>query len=210
MQAFGNGDVYVEQLLARARHIEVQVVGRRPGAVSHLGERECTIQRRHQKLIELAPSPWLAPELRERLAGAAVAHGRGGALRQPGHVRVPGRRGDRLGFAFIEANPRLQVEHTVTEEVTGIDLVKTQLELAGGPVTRRPGARARPMSPAPGASPCRCGSTWRRWAPTARPGRRAARSTAFEVAVGRRASGSTPSATPATAPTPASTPCWPS
>jgi len=133
--AFGNGDVFVEQLIARARHIEVQIVGDSAGGVSHLWERECTIQRRNQKLIEVAPSPGLPPALRDRLTAAAVrlaeevhydnlgtfeflvdaAHGRGEAL-----------------FAFIEANPRLQVEHTVTEEVTGLDLVKLQLKLAAG------------------------------------------------------------------------------
>jgi acetyl/propionyl-CoA carboxylase alpha subunit/acetyl-CoA carboxylase carboxyltransferase component len=133
--AFGNGDVFIEQLISRARHIEVQIIGDSAGGVSHLWERECTIQRRNQKLIEVAPSPGLPPALRDRLTAAAVslaeevhydnlgtfeflvdaAHGRGEAL-----------------FAFIEANPRLQVEHTVTEEVTGVDLVKLQLKLAAG------------------------------------------------------------------------------
>jgi acetyl/propionyl-CoA carboxylase alpha subunit/acetyl-CoA carboxylase carboxyltransferase component len=130
--AVGNGDVYVEELLARARHVEVQVVGDGSGAVIQLGERDCSLQRRLQKLVEIAPAPYLATDLRARLAAAAV--------RMASEVRYaslgtfeflidterPGR------FAFIEANPRLQVEHTVTEAVTGIDLVATQLALATG------------------------------------------------------------------------------
>ena len=133
--AFGNGDVYVEQLLPRARHVEVQIVGDGSGAVSHLGERDCSIQRRHQKLVEIAPAPGLPDGLRQRLVTAATT--------LAASVRY-----DNIGtfeflvdasalsaespFAFIEANPRLQVEHTVTEEVYGVDLVAIQLELAGG------------------------------------------------------------------------------
>ncbi len=133
--AFGNGDVYIEQLIPQARHIEVQVIGDGSGAVSQLGERECSIQRRNQKLVEIAPSPGLLPELRERLSSAAVR------LAQETHYASLGtfeflvdaeQGGDNATFAFIEANARLQVEHTVTEEVTGIDLVKAQLRLAGG------------------------------------------------------------------------------
>ena len=131
--AFGNGELYVEELMPRARHLEVQVIGDGSGAVSHLWERECSIQRRNQKLVEIAPSPSLGAAMRERLTAAAV--------RMASEVRYAnlgtfeflidaGKPGG--AFAFIEANPRLQVEHTVTEEVTGIDLVKTQLELAAG------------------------------------------------------------------------------
>src|SRR6266403_934073 len=130
--AFGSGDLYVEALLPRARHVEVQVVGDGSGAVSHLGERDCTLQRRHQKLVEVAPAPGLTGELRTRLAGAAV--------RMAAEVRYAGvgtfefllDADEPSRLAFIEANPRLQVEHTVTEEVTGIDLVVTQLALAAG------------------------------------------------------------------------------
>src|SRR6266436_4861677 len=130
--AFGSGDLYVEALLPRARHVEVQVVGDGSGAVSHLGERDCTLQRRHQKLVEVAPAPGLTGELRARLAGAAV--------RMAAEVRYAGvgtfefllDADEPSRLAFIEANPRLQVEHTVTEEVTGIDLVVTQLALAAG------------------------------------------------------------------------------
>jgi acetyl/propionyl-CoA carboxylase alpha subunit/acetyl-CoA carboxylase carboxyltransferase component len=129
--AFGNGDVYVEQLLVRARHIEAQIVGDGTGAVSHLGERECTIQRRHQKLIEMAPCQWLSADLRAGLLSAAVRMAEAVSYDNVGTFEFLV---DTSGetFAFIEANPRLQVEHTVTEEVTGVDLVKTQLALAGG------------------------------------------------------------------------------
>ncbi len=132
--AFGCGDVYVERHLARARHVEVQIVGDGRGGVAHLGERECSLQRRHQKLVEIAPSPSLAPALRARLVAAA--------LRLAAEVRydslgtfeflVDAEAGADAGFYFLEANPRLQVEHTVTEAVTGVDLVATQLRLAGG------------------------------------------------------------------------------
>ena len=133
--AFGNGDVYVEQLIPRARHIEVQVVGDGSGAVSQLGERECSIQRRNQKLVEIAPSPGLLPELRERLSSAAVRLAQAVQYASLGTFEFlvnAEQDGDNATFAFIEANARLQVEHTVTEEVTGVDLVKAQLRIAGG------------------------------------------------------------------------------
>ena len=133
--AFGNGDVYIEQLIPRARHIEVQVVGDGSGAVSHLGERECSVQRRNQKLVEIAPSPGLSPTLRERLNSAAVRLAQEVQYASLGTFEflVDAEHGsDNATFAFIEANARLQVEHTVTEEVTGVDLVKTQLRLAAG------------------------------------------------------------------------------
>ena len=133
--AFGNGDVYVEQLIPRARHIEVQVIGDSAGRVSHLWERECTIQRRNQKLIEVAPSPGLPPKLRDRLIAAAVSLAQEVRYDNLGTFEFLVDAGDErreAPFAFIEANPRLQVEHTVTEEVTGVDLVKLQLKLAAG------------------------------------------------------------------------------
>lgn len=134
--AFGNGDLYVQQWIGRARHIEVQIVGDGTGAVTHLWERDCSVQRRHQKLVEVAPAPALPPALRDRLLAAAVRmakevrYGNLGTFEflvdaaAPQDVDAP--------FFFIEANPRLQVEHTVTEQVTGIDLVKLQLRLAAG------------------------------------------------------------------------------
>ncbi len=138
--AFGIGDVYVEQFMPMARHIEVQIFGDRAGNVTHLWERECTIQRRHQKLIEIAPSPGLDDPLRSRLLDAALKIARSVRYATLGTFEfLVGRDGD---FAFIEANPRLQVEHTVTEEVTGVDLVKTQIELAFGDTLESLGLRA--------------------------------------------------------------------
>jgi len=133
--AFGNGDVYAEEFLPRARHIEVQIIGDGAGGVSHLGERECSLQRRHQKLVEIAPCPSLAPEPRKELLDAAVRLAQEVNYRGLGtfeflvDASMPG---EHPRFAFMEVNPRLQVEHTVTEEVTGLDLVKIQLCLASG------------------------------------------------------------------------------
>jgi len=135
LQAFGNGELYVEELMQRARHIEVQIIGDGFGRVSHLWERECSIQRQHQKLVELAPSPGVSPALRERLAGDAIALAKAVNYRNAGTFEFlvdADVAGDDAAYAFIEANARLQVEHTVTEEVMGLDLVKTQLQIAGG------------------------------------------------------------------------------
>jgi acetyl/propionyl-CoA carboxylase alpha subunit/acetyl-CoA carboxylase carboxyltransferase component len=130
--AFGNGDLYIERWIPNARHVEVQVAGDATGAVVHFGERECSVQRRHQKLIEIAPAPGLAPALRERLLDAAVRLSREAGYASLGTVEflIDADAGD--AFYFIEANARLQVEHTVTEEVTGVDLVALQLDLAAG------------------------------------------------------------------------------
>lgn len=127
--AFGDGALYAEVLLDRPRHLEVQVVGDGTGAVTHLGERDCSIQRRHQKVIELAPSPWLTDAMRTRLTDAATRLAAGVRLDSLATVEflVAGE-----SMWFLEANPRIQVEHPVTEEVTGVDLVRTQLRLAAG------------------------------------------------------------------------------
>ena len=130
--AFGDPSVYVEELLPRARHVEIQVIGDGLGGVSHLGERECSVQRRHQKLIELAPSPWLNGLVRDRMAEAAVRMAATVDYRGLGTFEFLVDETDENRFVFIEANPRLQVEHTVTEEVTGVDLVQAQLRIAGG------------------------------------------------------------------------------
>ena len=127
--AFGNGDLYLERLIRRARHIEVQIVGDGKGGIAALGERECTLQRRSQKIVELAPSPNLAPALRRKIVDAAIAMAQVATYRSLGTFEFLVEGGE---FFFIEANPRLQVEHTVTEEVWGVDLVKAQLLLAGG------------------------------------------------------------------------------
>ena len=134
LQAFGNGDVYVERLVPRARHVEVQVAGDRSGGVSHLWERECSIQRQRQKLIEVAPAPGLGVRARERMLDAAVALARAAGLDNLATVEflVDADGDGDAAFAFIEANARLQVEHTVTEQITGLDLVQIQLALAAG------------------------------------------------------------------------------
>ncbi|HLZ69508.1 MAG TPA: carboxyl transferase domain-containing protein [Dehalococcoidia bacterium] len=149
--AFGNGELYVEQLLRTARHIEVQIAGDGSGAVTHFGERDCSIQRRHQKLIEIAPSPGLPAGQRERIIAAAVALARSVRYDNIGTFEFladASRDDDAAPFAFIEANPRLQVEHTVTEEVTGVDLVRLQLELAAGGTLAALGMRQEDV-PAP-------------------------------------------------------------
>jgi acetyl/propionyl-CoA carboxylase alpha subunit len=132
--AFGNGDLYVERLVDGARHIEVQIVADNAGNIAHLFERECTLQRRNQKLIEVAPAPGLAENVREHLYAAATRLAQAAGFRNLGTFEFLVYRDARgeLAFVFMEANPRLQVEHTVTEEITGIDLVRTQLRIAGG------------------------------------------------------------------------------
>ena len=132
LRAFGSDAVYVERLIPRARHIEVQIVGDGSGAVSHIGERECSVQRRHQKLVEIAPSPSITPEVREAVAAAAVRLAQAVNYRSLGTFEFLVDESNDRDFFFIEANARLQVEHTVTEEVSGIDLVQAQLRIAGG------------------------------------------------------------------------------
>jgi acetyl/propionyl-CoA carboxylase alpha subunit/acetyl-CoA carboxylase carboxyltransferase component len=133
--AFGNGAVYFEQMMPRARHIEIQIAGDGSGHVVNLGERDCSIQRRHQKLVEIAPGPRLAPGLRQRLTEAALRMAEAVHYQNLGTFEFlvdADEDDEHAAFAFIENNPRLQVEHTVTEAVTGLDLVKLQLQLAGG------------------------------------------------------------------------------
>ena len=149
--AFGDDAVYVERLMEDARHIEVQVIGDRSGAVCHLYERECTIQRRHQKLIEIAPSPSLSPDQRARITDAALTLAVAASYDNLGTFEFlvdAGDPGEGAFFAFIEANPRLQVEHTVTEEVTGVDLVALQLRIAAGATLATLGL-TQPAIPAP-------------------------------------------------------------
>lgn len=126
--AFGNAGVYLERCVRPARHIEVQVLGDGKGNALHLGERECSLQRRQQKILEESPSPFVGPELRERLGRAAVALAEAVDYRGAGTVEFLV---DQAGeFYFLEVNARLQVEHPVTEWVTGFDLVRAQLEIA--------------------------------------------------------------------------------
>ncbi|XP_047508066.1 pyruvate carboxylase, mitochondrial isoform X2 [Pieris napi] len=128
--AFGNGSMFIERFIERPRHIEVQLLGDKAGNVVHLYERDCSVQRRHQKVVEIAPAPRLDPETRQRMLDCAVHLARHVKYENAGTVEFL--LDDKGNFYFIEVNARLQVEHTITEEVTGIDLVQSQIRVAEG------------------------------------------------------------------------------
>jgi acetyl-CoA carboxylase biotin carboxylase subunit len=129
-KAFGNGAVYLERFLEAPRHIEIQLLGDQHGNVIHLGERDCSVQRRHQKVVEEAPSPFISEEIRKKMGRDAVKLAKSVKYEGAGTVEfLVDSNGD---YFFIEMNTRIQVEHGVTEEVTGVDLVKEQLLIASG------------------------------------------------------------------------------
>jgi len=131
LSTFGSSDVFLEKFISRARHIEVQLMGDQHGNLVHLWERDCSVQRRHQKVVEIAPAPNLDPKVRQALCDAAIAIGREVRYESAGTVEFLVD-ADTNQYFFIEVNPRIQVEHTVTEQVTGFDIVKCQILVAQG------------------------------------------------------------------------------
>src|SRR6201998_3720120 len=151
--AFGEAGVYLEQAVIKPRHIEVQILADTHGDVIHLFERDCSVQRRHQKVIELAPAPNLDPELRDQMCADAVAFARHIGYSCAGTVEFLLDENGR--YVFIEMNPRIQVEHTVTEEITDVDLVSSQLRIASGETLEHLGLRQENIVPHGAALHCR-------------------------------------------------------
>ncbi|NOX35170.1 MAG: acetyl-CoA carboxylase biotin carboxylase subunit [Deltaproteobacteria bacterium] len=150
LKAFGNGEVYIEKFFSKARHIEFQILADKHGNTIHLFERECSIQRRHQKIIEETPSLALTPELRHKMGAAAVKAAKASHYENAGTVEFLLDEGNH--FYFLEINTRLQVEHPITEMTTGVDLVKHQIEIAAG---KKLGLRQKDIQPRGHAIECR-------------------------------------------------------
>ncbi|RRD46706.1 pyruvate carboxylase [Tessaracoccus sp. OH4464_COT-324] len=155
--AFGDATVFIEQAVAAPRHIEVQILGDSAGNIVHLFERDCSIQRRHQKVVEIAPAPHISDELRAALTGDAVKFARAIGYTCAGTVEfLVETQGPRAGqHVFIEMNPRIQVEHTVTEEITDVDLVQAQLRIAAGETLDEIGIRQDELAIRGAALQCR-------------------------------------------------------
>ena len=143
-KAFGNPDVYIEKLIVNPHHIEFQIVGDRHGHIVHLGERDCSIQRRNQKVIEECPSPIVTPALRKKMGNAAIKLAKSVGYQNTGTIEFLV--DEDRHFYFMEMNTRLQVEHTITEEVYGCDLVKEQIRIAAGEPLSPHVAHAEPRS----------------------------------------------------------------
>ena len=146
--AFGNGEGYLEKMILRARHVEVQILGDGQGNIYHLWERDCSVQRRNQKVVERAPAPYLSPAQREELCSLGKKIAEAVGYECAGTIEFLMDM-DSGAFFFIEVNPRIQVEHTVTEEVTGIDIVRAQILIAEGKSLVEATGRGQPVRRAP-------------------------------------------------------------
>uniref|UniRef100_A0A6M2DLA5 Pyruvate carboxylase n=1 Tax=Xenopsylla cheopis TaxID=163159 RepID=A0A6M2DLA5_XENCH len=151
--AFGDGSMFIEKFIERPRHIEVQLLGDKQGNIVHLYERDCSVQRRHQKVVEIAPAPHLSASLRDRMTACAVKLAKHVGYENAGTVEFLA--DDKENFYFIEVNARLQVEHTVTEEITGIDLVQSQIRVAEGMTLPELGYSQEKIKPRGYAIQCR-------------------------------------------------------